>query len=125
VTRTRTRSGADDTTPLGRELVEALEAVRDDRSGKKVLPERVVQVPDAVDVKAIRGKLGLSQSRFAAAFGFEEAAVRNWEQGRRAPEKTARILLTVIAHDPDVVREALLANVAPVTRSRRRRARSR
>jgi len=111
VTGPKTRIGSDDTTPLGRELVEALEAVRDDRRGAKVLPERVVHVPEAVDVKAIRDKLGMSQSRFAASFGFDEAALRNWEQGRRVPDKSARVLLTVIAHDPDVVREALLTKV--------------
>lgn len=106
------------TTPLGRELVDALEAVRDDLSGAKALPERVVHVPEAIDVKAIRGELGMSQSRFAASFGFEEAAVRNWEQGRRTPERTARILLTVIAHDPEAVRAALLRS--PPARPRRR-----
>jgi putative transcriptional regulator len=94
-------------TPLGRELLEGLDAVRDDLSGRKQLPERVVHVPDLVDVKAIRGRLKMSQNVFADFFGFDRAAVKNWEQGRRAPEKTARVLLTVIAHNPKVVREAL------------------
>jgi putative transcriptional regulator len=110
-------------TRLGQELLEGLEAVRDDLSGKKSLPERVVEVPDAVDVKAIRVRLKMSQNVFADFFGFERSAVKNWEQGRRTPEKTARVLLTVIAHDPKVVREALMAT--PRTRggraARRRR----
>jgi putative transcriptional regulator len=36
----------------------------------------------AVDVAAIRAKLGLTQEAFAARFGFSKGAVRDWEQGR-------------------------------------------
>lgn len=46
----------------------------------------VVHVPEQVDVKAIRRRLGLSQRRFAERFGFKLDAVQNWEQGRRGPE---------------------------------------
>lgn len=44
-----------------------------------------VHVPDAVDVKAIRTRLGLSQEAFARTYGFALSAVRDWEQGRRQP----------------------------------------
>jgi putative transcriptional regulator len=64
-----------------------------------------------VDVKAIRTKLGLSQSSFAIRFGFSPAAVRDWEQHRRPPEQAARVLLMVIKHNPDSVYEALRAGV--------------
>ena len=37
------------------------------------------------DVKALRRKLGMSQSKFAASFGFGLDAVQSWEQGRRRP----------------------------------------
>jgi putative transcriptional regulator len=47
----------------------------------------VAHVPDGVDVKAIRTKLGLSQGTFARRFGFSLAAVRDWEQHRRQPEQ--------------------------------------
>jgi putative transcriptional regulator len=66
-----------------------------------------VHVPATVDVKAIRQKIGLSQEAFARRFGFTPAAVRDWEQQRRQPEQAARVLLMVIAHDPDVVTRAL------------------
>ena len=69
----------------------------------------VVHVPTEFDVKALRRKLGMSQSRFAASFGFGLDAVQSWEQGRRRPEGAARVLLKVIAHDPDAVRRALAA----------------
>ncbi len=72
-------------------------------------PARLHQPPAAVDVRAIRRKLGLSQPEFAARFGFSLGAVREWEQGRRRPEQAARTLLLVIARDPAVVQEALSA----------------
>jgi len=69
----------------------------------------VVHVPDVVDVGAIRARLRLSQAAFAERFGFSVAAVRDWEQHRRQPEKAARILLRMIERRPDVVREVLAA----------------
>jgi len=54
----------------------------------------------------------LSQEAFALRFGFSAAAVRDWEQHRRQPEQAARVLLLVIAHNPDAVSEALDAAAA-------------
>src|SRR5258708_17781541 len=67
---------------------------------------RRVRVPD-VEVRAVRAKLGLSQTDFAAAFGVSLGTVRNWEQGRRHPEGPARALLVVIAKAPKTVMDAL------------------
>ncbi|MGE0255295.1 MAG: helix-turn-helix domain-containing protein [Alphaproteobacteria bacterium] len=68
-----------------------------------------VHVPtaDEVDVRAVRIRLGLSQARFADRFGFAVSAVRDWEHGRRTPERSARILLRVIEREPDAVIRAL------------------
>ena len=71
--------------------------------------ELIVHVPPEFDVRALRRRLGMSQSRFAASFGFGLAAVQSWEQGRRHPEGPARILLKVIEHEPEAVRRALAA----------------
>jgi putative transcriptional regulator len=68
---------------------------------------RVVSVPDQIDVKAIREKLGISQSEFAIRFGFSISSLRNWEQGRRFPDGPARTLLKVIDADPEAVTSAL------------------
>jgi putative transcriptional regulator len=59
-----------------------------------------VHVPEEIDVRAIRKKLGMSQRQFAAAFGFGVDAVQNWEQGRRRPEGAARAFLKVIDASP-------------------------
>ena len=69
----------------------------------------IVHVPKDVNVKEIRQKTGLSQDAFARKFGLTAAAVRDWEQNRRQPEQAARVLLRVIAHNPDAVTEALAA----------------
>jgi putative transcriptional regulator len=66
-----------------------------------------VHVPDAVDVKRIRAALGLSQEAFAATYGFALSAVRDWEQGRRQPDRSARILLKIVEKEPDAVTRAL------------------
>ena len=60
-----------------------------------------------IDAKSVRRKLGLSQSQFAARFGFKPATVRNWEQGRTQPDGPSRVLLAVIAHHPEAVEDAL------------------
>jgi putative transcriptional regulator len=51
----------------------------------------------------------LSQEAFALRYGFSAASVRDWEQRRRQPEAAARVLLLVIAHNPEAVSEALAA----------------
>ena len=72
------------------------------------VPVRVttIEVP-VIDVRAIRRKLKLSQSQFALKFGFAAATLRNWEQGRTKPEGPARVLLAMIAKDPEAVEDVL------------------
>jgi putative transcriptional regulator len=80
-----------------------------------------VHVPGEVDVKAIRSNLGLTQSRFSDAFGFSLDAVKNWESHRRQPEAAARVLLTVIDHDPAAVIAALHPEILTVTKQSSRK----
>lgn len=68
-----------------------------------------VHAPAQVDVRAIRNRLGLSQADFADRFGFKVPTLQDWEQGRRRPEASARVLLTVIDREPEAVRRALEA----------------
>ena len=42
-------------------------------------------VPSLVDVKAIRNKVGLSQSEFSARYGFPIRTLQDWELGRNQP----------------------------------------
>lgn len=66
-----------------------------------------VFVPKQINVAGLRAKLGMTQKDFAARFGFRLSALREWEQGRRSPDTSARVLLMVIDHNPDAVHEAL------------------
>jgi putative transcriptional regulator len=64
-------------------------------------------VPQDVDVKAIRNRLGMTQAKFSDTFGFSLDAIKHWEGGRRTPEASARTLLTVIDKNPAAVLTAL------------------
>jgi putative transcriptional regulator len=66
-----------------------------------------VHIPAEIDVKRIRGRLGLTQQQFASRFGFNITTLRHWEQGRRVPDGTARAYLRVIDREPQAVQKAL------------------
>lgn len=68
-----------------------------------------VHVPVAVDVKAIRTGLGMTQEEFAGRFGFSVNTLRHWEQGKRQPEGPTRAYLLVIERAPKAVQKALQA----------------
>jgi putative transcriptional regulator len=69
----------------------------------------VVHVPDEVNVRAIRRRLALTRVEFANRFGFSPDAVKEWETGRRTPDRSARVLLKIVEQEPDAVRRALAA----------------
>ena len=86
-------------------LIEGLKGVAAYQRGER--EGFVTHVPTAVDVRAIRNQRGQTQAVFARTYGFSAAAVRDWEQGRRQPERAARILLAMIAHAPDAVERVM------------------
>jgi len=94
-------------TKLGRRLERDLKLVLAHTKGEIGLPTRYVEVPETIDVKAVRTGLRMSQSQFAKAFGFNPRVVQDWEQGRRQPETAARAYLLVIQRNPRAVTEAL------------------
>jgi putative transcriptional regulator len=67
-----------------------------------------VKVPK-INVAAIRRTTGLSQAQFALSVGVPKGTLLNWEQGRRAPNGPARILLALIAKQPSIVQDLLSA----------------
>jgi putative transcriptional regulator len=90
---------------FGKELVQSAREALAIAEGR-MKPARVI-APRAIDVAAIRKRLGLSQGKFASRFGLSAATVRDWEQGRRIPDRIATNLLLVIEHAPETVEEAL------------------
>ena len=71
--------------------------------GEVALPCRIVDDPAAEHILALRKRLKLSRQKFADRFGLDARAVQDWEQGRRVPDRAARVLLTVIDRDPEAV----------------------
>jgi putative transcriptional regulator len=63
--------------------------------------------PTAEQVRALRQRLGLSQSQFARKFGFGIDTLQQYEQGRRVPSGPACSLLRVIEAEPEAVIRAL------------------
>jgi len=66
-------------------------------------------IVDALRVKEIRQKTGLSQAKFARVIDVQVGTLQNWEQGRREPTGPAKALLRAISKDPEHVLQALVA----------------
>lgn len=100
------------------ELVESVKEMKEIQAGRR-RPARVTRADDSLradppDVAALRARFKLSQSKFAALLGISVDTLQNWEQGRRAPDGPAKVLLRVAAAHP----EALLDLTRPITRRR-------
>ncbi len=83
---------------LFEELVESI------KEGGRILkgrakPKRAFKY-DELDVRKIRERLHLSQTKFSALLGISPATLRNWEQSRRKPHGPARVLLRVAEKNP-------------------------
>ncbi len=94
-------------TQVGREVEAALSEVLAHVRGEADLPCRIVDDPAAERILALRKRLRLSRRKFAERFGLDARALQDWEQGRRVPDRAARVLLTVIDRDPEAVVRAL------------------
>ncbi len=93
-------------TKAGKKILDAVEqTTRAIRTGN--WEGFVIHVPDQIDVKAVRRELGMTQQAFAKRFGLGYDAVRDWEAGRRQPERGTRVLLQVIRKNPKAVEDAL------------------
>jgi len=62
---------------------------------------------DEPDVKAIRERIGFSQSKFAILIGVNIRTLQNWEQGHRHPTGPAKVLLRLVQADPESVFKTL------------------
>jgi putative transcriptional regulator len=73
---------------------------------RRVKRVRVTKV-EVPDVRAIRRALRMSQHRFAAAYRIPLPTLKNWEQGRRAPDAPAMAYLLAIKRRPNEIMEAV------------------
>ncbi len=82
-------------------LTDAIQHVKGESTGV------VEHKPEAVNVKAIREKTGMSQEKFCVTFGISLGTLRHWEQGLRSPRGPARVLLKVMQYNPNAIIEAI------------------
>ncbi len=94
-------------TAVGREVEAALGEVLAHVRGETQLPCRIVDDPAPEHIVTLRKRMKLSRQNFADRFGLDARAVQDWEQGRRVPDRAARVLLTVIDREPEAVVRAL------------------
>lgn len=91
---------------FGRELIESLAQAAAHAEGRRVKGLRVSKV-EIPDVKAIRKSLRMSQHRFSVAYRIPLPTLKNWEQGRRAPDAPAMAYLLAIKRRPKEIMEAV------------------
>ncbi|MBI1954160.1 MAG: helix-turn-helix domain-containing protein [Proteobacteria bacterium] len=66
-----------------------------------------VQIPEEIDLKALRARLHMSQAEFAARYGFNLNTLRNWEHKRRYPDRAVLAYLLAISKAPDLIERTL------------------
>jgi putative transcriptional regulator len=82
-----------------------LQSVRDlgrHMRGEAVEGARIHEAAEP-DVKAIRERTGLSETRFAHLIGVTPRTLRGWEQRRTRPVGPARVLLRMVEANPDAL----------------------
>ncbi|MFO8005709.1 helix-turn-helix domain-containing protein [Thioalkalivibrio sp.] len=93
---------------MGKAFTEISEGLDDAANHAQGKASGVVEhAPEALNVRAIRKKTGMSQERFCATFGISIGTLRHWEQGLRSPRGTARVLLKVVDRNPKAVIAAM------------------
>lgn len=90
------------------ELVEGIEALADERTGKLTLRTHEVVVTQPVEISAaelvaLRERLHLSRPVFARYLRTNPRTLENWEQGRARPNAQAALLIRLVERYPDTV----------------------
>lgn len=87
---------------------EAIEAAaRDDPDAQPLTEDDVNRMKRTPQAKILRRALELTQEEFSARYHIPLGTLRDWEQGRAAPDQPARAYLTIIARDPDCINRLL------------------
>lgn len=86
---------------------EALQNALDDPDSQPLTPELRARLRRVPDPRRIRLGMDLTQEAFARRFEIALGTLRDWEQGARIPDSTAKAYLRVIERDPEAVVKAL------------------
>ncbi len=92
-------------TTLFNELVQSLTEAQAIAKGEREPSRRFDRQP--LDVKAMRERVGLSQSEFARLLRVSVRTLQNWEQDRRHPTGPALALLKIVATAPELAIRSL------------------
>ena len=93
---------------LFNELTEGLDALAEQRAGKRTLRTHTVKAKSAPTITArelarIRKDLNLSRGLFAGYLRTNVRTLENWEQGRAKPNAQAALLIRMVQRFPDTV----------------------
>jgi putative transcriptional regulator len=88
---------------IGQEILDGLRELKAHKEGKVDLRKRTFQSPPPAN--EIRARLQLSQTAFAGLMGVSLRTLQDWEQGRRQPAGSARMLLRIAQQHPEVFLE--------------------
>lgn len=85
-----------------------IDATTEEEIAAQIAEDEAEAMQDAAAyARRVRRKVGLSQVAFARRIGVAVDTVRNWEQGKRAPQGPARALLRIIDRAPEAALQAL------------------
>ena len=85
---------------LGQEIIDAVDEALDAPGTGRV-------IRSAVNVKALRTKLHLTQKEFSSQYHINLETLKNWEQEKRVPDLTSLAFLTCIAKSPSTIHKLL------------------
>lgn len=96
------------------ELREGMDALADQRQGKRMLRTHSMEFDPAPTIAPqelirLRRSLRLSRALFAVYLRTNVRTLENWEQGRAKPNAQAALLINLVKHYPDTVER--LANI--------------
>ncbi len=100
----------------GREMTEEeiYQAALSDPDNPPMTAEDWARLKPVPRVRTLRRALGMTQEDFAQKFHIPLGTLRDWEQGRSVPDQPAKVLLRLIAHDPEGVMATLAKDAAAV-----------
>lgn len=82
---------------------------------EKELKELGVEVPriemSAKDIQAIRERIKLSQSVFAKILNVSSSSVKQWEQGKRTPTGSTKVLLELLKKNPNILNYRIKSSI--------------
>jgi putative transcriptional regulator len=82
-------------------------AARADRDAQPLTASDLKRMKRTPQAKIIRRALELTQEEFAARYHIPLGTLRDWEQGRAAPDRPTQAYLKVIAREPERVERLL------------------